>query len=246
MEVVASKGQRLIIDCGTGIRKLGLKLLKEQEVPEIPIFVTHVHWDHIQGLPFFLPIYMPRFKLRFLGAKESFGRLYSTLYDQMDGYVFPAKLQEVQSDINYQVVDDEGFTFGDMHCDIIRNNHPVPTYGLKIQDNGKTFCFLTDNELNIDKPQTSCQDFVKFCQGTDLLIHDAQYTEDDMKRTRGWGHSTFLEVIKLAEDAGVKNLGFFHHEPERTDDQLEKIIQELQGGTKVKLFGAREGEALDV
>ncbi|MDI6740408.1 MAG: MBL fold metallo-hydrolase [Candidatus Edwardsbacteria bacterium] len=246
-EVITASGQRLIIDCGTGIRKLGLKLLTEKNVPEIPIFITHVHWDHIQGLPFFLPIYMGRFKLRFLGAKESFGRLYSTLYDQMDGYVFPAKLQEVQSDTNFHEVDaGEPVTYGDAKFEIVRNNHPVPTYGVKISENGKSFVFMTDNELRDEKPHTGYDTFVKFCAGADLLIHDAQYTENEIKSKRGWGHSTFLETIKLAEDAGVKSLGFFHHEPERTDDQLDAIVKEMKGKTKISVFGTKEGEPLKI
>ena len=245
-ELLTASGQRLIIDCGTGARKLGLKILQEKDVPEIPIFVTHVHWDHIQGLPFFLPIYMARFKIKFLGAKETFGRLYSTLYDQMDGYVFPADLQEVQSTVNYQVVDDEGFDVGGAHVDLIRNNHPVPTYGLKICEQGKCFVFITDNELRAEKQQTPFDKFVQFCAGADLLIHDAQYTETQMRLTRGWGHSTFLETIQLAEEAGVKALGFCHHDPERTDEQLDEILKEMQAKTAIRLFGVTEGEMLEI
>ncbi len=245
-EVITSGDYRMIIDCGTGIRKLGLKLLKEKEPAAIPIFITHAHWDHVQGLPFFLPIYMPRFKLMFVSANDSFDRLYQTLYNQMDGYVFPADLQEVQSQVKFEIIDSKGFDFGGVHIDTIRNNHPVPTHGLRIKDGGKTFVFITDNELRAEKPVTPYQDFVAFCQGADILVHDAQYTEEDMKKTRGWGHSTFSEAIKLAEEAGVKRLGFYHHDPERTDDQLDEIIKQMQETTQVKLFGTREGEELEL
>lgn len=245
-EVITSGNYRMIIDCGTGIRKLGLKLLKEKESPTIPIFITHAHWDHVQGLPFFLPIYMPKFKLMFVSANDSFDRLYQTLYNQMDGYVFPADLQEVQSQVKFEIIDSKGFDFGGVHFDTIKNNHPVPTHGIRAAENGKKFCFLTDNELKSDKPQTDYSEFVRFCRDADVLVHDAQYTEEDMKKTRGWGHSTFKETIELAEEAGVKRLGFYHHDPERTDDQLDEIVKQMQETTKVKLFGTREGEELEL
>ncbi|HTY09123.1 MAG TPA: MBL fold metallo-hydrolase, partial [Candidatus Edwardsbacteria bacterium] len=102
------------------------------------------------------------------------------------------------------------------------------------------------NELKADKPQTPYDTFVTFCRGADLLIHDAQYTDEEIRTKRGWGHSTFAETIKLAEDAGVKALGFFHHDPERSDDQLDAIVRQMQATTKIRVSGVKEGELLTI
>lgn len=240
----------LIIDSGTGIRKLGEDLIK-RKIYDIDVFLTHSHWDHIQGFPFFAPIYLRNAKIKIFGRSSSYKQLKDIFTSQMSYEFFPVSFFDLQSKIDFIEVDTQQFELNRYRIKIIQINHPIFTVGIRVENNGKSFVFITDNELNDRNPRTSRNEFLKFCEGAEYLIHDAQFTEEEYRKRKGWGHSTFEQAIALASDSGVKNLGLFHHDPGRKDDELNKKEAELKKlcrdkKCKFKVFAIKEMDEIDL
>ncbi|MFB0515011.1 MAG: MBL fold metallo-hydrolase [Candidatus Neomarinimicrobiota bacterium] len=240
------KGDRtLVLDAGTGIRNLGKALLAD--TTDIYILISHNHWDHIQGFPFFAPLYQPD-RTVFVFQTPYEKRRLCALVDQMDGAHFPVKADELPSD--YQCVEEEMLTFLAAHgFNIARidTNHPGGGFGYRVEENGRSMVYLTDNELEPPYPRaTGFEEFVRFCQGSDVLIHDAQYREDDMPHKHGWGHSLVSQVCELARAAEVQNLILYHHDPDRSDTELDAIQEEANSrlqkmGQNIRCTVAYEG-----
>ena len=218
-------GENLIFDAGTGIRKLGMKMAQHRET--LLMLLSHGHWDHIQGYPFFDPIYQPDRDIIVCQGTEGNAIALKALLEQMDGSNFPVHAEDLPSRIaTIQEVDAylRKQPFHTVRKDL---NHPGGGHAYLIEEDGVTIAYITDNELEPpDQPHTSYDEWVDFCRGVDLMIHDAQYVEADMPAKHGWGHSLISQVRQLAVDAQVKNLVMYHHDPERTDAELDEIAIE--------------------
>jgi len=219
-------GHDIILDAGTGIRLLGEKL-KLSDKP-VDILLSHGHWDHIQGYPFFAPIYQPDRKIRVHTSLAEEQTQFFALFQQMNGASFPVQADDLPSD-TFCVFNDMNSILEDKNVIIERRalNHPGGGSAYKITEEGMSCAFVTDNELNPPYAMTTSYDaWVSFCSGVDVLIHDAQYDSSDMPLKHGWGHSTIEQVRQFALDAEVGCLAMFHHDPDRTDSQLDFIQQD--------------------
>jgi phosphoribosyl 1,2-cyclic phosphodiesterase len=250
LEVMLSDGSFLILDAGTGIRRLGKKLMDNGK-KDINIFLTHPHWDHIQGFPFFAPMYKNDFKIVVHGWPTTNRKVKDTITDQMEGTYFPVDFSQLAADIDFVEIEDYKLNYNTAQLSFMRNNHPVICHGIKIEEQGKSFVFMTDNELDASKPATSWDKFVEFCYGADLLVHDAQYTSDEIDARKGWGHSPFTRVLDLAKEAKVKSVGLFHHDPEHSDECIDRIISESEryikdNNLEITCFGAMEGQEKEI
>lgn len=219
-------GQDLILDAGTGIRKLGERLANLDS--DINLLLSHGHWDHIQGYPFFAPIYQPdRLINVYTALVGKHDQLYA-LFDQMDGANFPVRSDQLPSRV--QVISRETDTIiSETSMRIIHQklNHPGGGSAYRIEEEGASCAYVTDNELDPpDAPQTSYDEWVDFCQDVDVLIHDAQYLDSDMPHKHGWGHSLVSQVRTLAKDANAGCLVMYHHDPDRQDIEIDSIQQE--------------------
>jgi len=237
----------LILDAGTGIRNLGSSIIGQQDL-EIFVTITHSHWDHIQGFPFFTPIYQPDRPVHMFPTIHKKNVVLASLIDQMDGAHFPITPDQVPSDFNFitenplKFLTEKGF-----HLELIPMNHPGGAFGYKIKIDDKIICYFTDNE--IDPPYAKAielNELIEQCHQADVLIHDAQYVEKDMPLKHGWGHSLISQVTELGRAAEVRNLVYFHHDPERTDDELDKELEKAkqileENGTSIIPYFAYEG-----
>jgi phosphoribosyl 1,2-cyclic phosphodiesterase len=213
----------IILDAGTGLRVLGQRLIKHRK--PVNIVLSHGHWDHIQGYPFFAPIYQPEREINVFTSVESGHQLLCSLFDQMDGNNFPVKAEELPSHSSCIFKGAESVLY-ERRINIQKKplNHPGGGSAYKVNEDGMTVAYVTDNELEPPyKVNTRYDEWVHFLYGADVLIHDAQYTEDDMPHKHGWGHSLISQVRQLAVDAEIGALVMFHHDPDRTDAQLDEV-----------------------
>ncbi len=238
----------VIFDAGTGIRKLGNKIIQDHSDGTIHLFLTHSHWDHIQGFPFFVPAYSDNVQIKIFGCTPAFDKLKAILTNQMESGYFPVNFKELRANISFQEISKKEHWIQNACFTFIRNNHPGIAYGFKVNQNGKAIIFITDNELlpTINSSYTSMQQFIDFCRDGDVLIHDAHFLPEEMIVTAGYGHSSYEDAFKLGVEANVKHLVFFHHDPDRKDDEIEAIIRryrEKRDNLKIsmKLDAAREG-----
>ncbi len=236
--------RRIIMDAGTGIRSLGQDLSKSN-VCDCFVLLTHTHWDHINGFPFFGPAYDPKRSFRVLGGHlMGNGSIRDVLSTQMDNPMFPVPLDAMRAKLTL-----EDFNAGetlDLYPDVrIRTvllNHPNGATGYRIEYRGKSVCYVTDTEHVPGKPD---QSVLSLIDGADLVVYDCTYTEEEFKAKVGWGHSTWNEGMRLCQAANAKKLLVFHHEPDHDDafmDQLSNEAQEAWPGITV----AREGKVLNV
>jgi phosphoribosyl 1,2-cyclic phosphodiesterase len=242
--------QRLIFDAGSGIRVLGLDLLKNGGVYH-HIFLTHFHWDHIQGFPFFPPLYRPDIDLKIIGPKQNSIDVRSLFAGQMGPIYFPVPFSAVAARMSFDHLNEGTLQIGGVTLSTIRVKHPSYVVGYRIDAGGRSVCFIPDNEVegaDYEVKEGWRRRLVDFIHGADILIHDSMYTEHEYPNRVGWGHSTFRQSVRLAEEGEVGKLLFFHHDPERSDAQIDEIVgrvreEALARGSSVDMGAAAEGVA---
>ncbi|MCF8261693.1 MAG: MBL fold metallo-hydrolase [Melioribacteraceae bacterium] len=221
-------GDIMIIDCGSGIRNLGNELIanKHEQYENIYIGMTHTHWDHIQGFPFFKPAYDSRRKFTFspVLVHRHLRSLESVFAGQMQNEYFPIPMSKMGAQFYFPESKRTYMRMDNFEVFVNEHNHPGGALGIKIIADEKTFVFCTDveHEDGID------QNVVEFCKGADLLVHDAQFTPEELKSKHGWGHSSYAQACDVATQANVNNLALFHHDPEHTDNMLLDMEGESQ------------------
>lgn len=228
VEVRSRDDDIVIIDAGTGARRLGNRLLAEGR-DRFTILFTHAHWDHIMGFPFFKPIYRPETRIDLHGCPYAQATVKALISRVMAPPNFPVNFDDIRAEINYQEVCQVAFTIGSLIITPIALSHPNQGIGYRFEEDGKSFVFLTDNELTYRHPEgMAYDDYRAFAQGVDLLIHDAEYLPEDYLTTRTWGHSVYTDALRLALDAGVARLGLYHHNQERTDSAIDEMVAECR------------------
>jgi phosphoribosyl 1,2-cyclic phosphodiesterase len=224
-EIRSQDDDIIIIDAGSGIRRLGNKLLREQRLT-FTLFMTHSHWDHILGFPFFKPIYDPQTRITILGCTETQGDIKKLLARAMSTPFFPVPFSELEAEFIYEDDCVLSHRIGPLEIWPIPLNHPNGGQGYKFVENNKSFVFLTDNELGYHhRGGHSLEAYREFAQNADLLIHDAEFTPEEYQRTRGWGHSTYLQALDLAIQTRVARFGLFHHNQDRHDAAVDRMLQ---------------------
>jgi len=251
VEIILSDSTKLIMDAGTGIRKLGDKLTLENQTKPINLFLTHAHWDHIQGFPFFHPAHLKDFTIKFYGSAPYFSRLWDILRKQMESEYFPVNFDALSAKLEFNVVTKSQIQVGPALVTYSLLNHPGGCTAFKITEQDKSLIFMTDNELSAPHPTISKEQLTEFCRNTDLLIHDAQFTPRELAQKPGWGHSSYTEALQLAIDAQAKTLALFHHDPDRSDQQVDDILKDCQLKLEkekcpLKVLAAAEGAVIEI
>ncbi|MBN1307593.1 MAG: MBL fold metallo-hydrolase [Chitinispirillaceae bacterium] len=226
LEIRSNGGELIIIDAGSGIRHLGARLLEEKQ-RKINLIFTHLHLDHILGLPFFGPVYDRQTLLTIYGCPFNISNFQEALHGMMQAPYFPVDLNNLPCKIHYKDILSQSFKIGSVRIKPIPLNHPNGGLGFRIEENGAVFVFLTDNELGYDLPGAQpFEAYRDFSEGADLLIHDAEFNKEEYVNYKAWGHSRFTDAVELAVRAGVKRLGLFHINNKRTDRQVDGMVRE--------------------
>ncbi len=260
---VRADGELIILDAGTGIRQLG-QALKEEfggRAIRMTLLVTHTHWDHIQGFPFFAPAYDPKNKLRILAFEGPKQGLQATLSSQMESPYFPITMQEMPGHIEFEELKTMEFNIGAVEVKAAFMNHPGVCVGYRLSTKAGSVAYLPDNELfgrlrntntvyrsdeNTSFSRKQDNKLRDFISGADIVISDAQYDVDEYPQHIGWGHSCSADVVDLALESNVKQLFLFHHDPDHSDAHVAQMLaaarkQVFEAGSSMQVEGAREG-----
>ena len=263
----------LLCDAGTGIIAFGNEMMKQKDVRKLLIILTHYHWDHICGLPFFVPAFVPEWDISIFGPCQSSKDIEEYVSAQMRAPYFPVGTETWLAHINYpSPTEDHRMDYGPIAISYTNVHHPGTTYGYRIKVKGKTIIYISDNEclfleksisqqingMNAEEKELyetmrkeEYESELRLIEGADILIHDAQYTPEDYQAKRGWGHSCYIDTVNNAIAAGVKELYLYHHDPNYDDKQMEQIDKHCQQIIRSKnspLIShlAREGVIIDL
>lgn len=249
VELRADSGELVVFDAGTGMRVLGNHLQRERldgEPLRMHLFLSHLHWDHIQGLPFFRPAFDPRTKLTIYGPAQREKPLKDLLGMGMDDPFFPVDLDGLPADLAVTELREQTLEIGSLRVRTKILQHPSPCLAFRVESGRRSVVYATDTE---DAYTGRANPVGELARGADLLIHDAQYLDEDRKA--GWGHSTVESAIDVAVRAGVGTLVLYHHDPERSDDALDAIGLRSEAmvadrGATLRVIVGREGLELEV
>lgn len=247
VSIAGPDGRLVILDAGSGLRPLGHELMSgPTRAISADILLSHTHWDHIQGLPFFKPLSAMGNSFCIFGANQQGVSLEEILRRQMDPMVFPVPLRALAAAIQVREITEGDVDLPDFLVRAFRLRHPGTTLGYRLAPaaGGRDIAYVTDNELGDGAGYPVPTDWrarlVEFLAGTDTVIHDAMYSEQIIKARCGWGHSTPRQAVVLAAQAGCRRLILFHHEPEHDDDDLDRLLEDTRA------FAAREAGSLEV
>ena len=255
IEINLPDHELIILDAGTGIRELGNSLMLRNEKVRAHIFISHYHWDHIQGLPFFAPAYHAGNSLTIWGPEHPEFPLNKILSSQMESIHFPVESSSLSANITFKKLSPKNYFFSDTELKILRTNHPGINFSYSFTFNKRRFIYMTDNELlpKVAKAKSHIayerEDFIRFIHGADILIHDAQFSDMDYIKKKGWGHSPWREAAKLAAESEVKHFVLFHHDPNHSDGIIDSFVKECKEElkkmrTSIKCSGAMEGKTI--
>ena len=240
---VRADGQHLIFDAGSGLRPLGLSLAAEftGRPIDVTLLLTHTHWDHIQGFPFFVPAYQPQNHLRVIGYEGARSGLQDTLAGQMENPYFPVALAQMPGNIVFEELKEREFRLGAVVVRACRTKHPGITMAYRLETSAGALCYIPDHECSPDDPGGEVATLI---QGADVVILDSQYTADEYATKKGWGHGCLDAVVALACAAKVRQLYLFHHDPSHNDAFISGMLQHartLAGGSGTQVNVAKEG-----
>jgi CheY-like chemotaxis protein len=261
VEIVTNSGKRFVMDCGTGARPLGLHLMANAPKPiEATILLSHTHWDHIQGFPFFVPLFVPGNTFAVCGPKGGNAALPEVLSGQMEYTYFPIELGQLGARIDYRDITEGWRQIDDVRISAQFLNHPAVAFGYRIEADGASLLYLCDHEpfweplWHSDSEPCKLESILHdgdrlhatFMQNADVVIHDAQYTPEEYPAKKNWGHSTWRYVVQIAATAGVKKVFLTHHDPTHNDEFLLDVERKAQAladsiGSPLRVSCAREG-----
>lgn len=269
---ICADNHTLICDAGTGIIPLGNRLMKSKQNRELFIVLSHYHWDHINGLPFFVPAFSPDWKISILGPGDSPEDVAQAVGSQMKSPYFPVGTENWRARIEYKTYPKHRFEFGPLTVRYQSVHHPGLTYGYQISVGGRIITYIPDNECmfmektliqkgsKLNDEEKTYYDLMKdeeyeseleLSRGADILIHDSQYTFNEYEQKQGWGHSCYLDTVQSALDANVKLLFLFHHDPAHDDKFMEEIRKDAEAIVQMsekdmRCFVAREGMRIKI
>jgi phosphoribosyl 1,2-cyclic phosphodiesterase len=278
VEVRTSQGTLIVLDCGSGIRELGRSLLaggvNGTDKIKGHILLSHTHWDHIQGFPFFMPAFLPGHKFEIYAARDIDKKLADVLAGQMEYEYFPVTLDRMESRIGFHELREGSFEIDDARVTVQYLNHTSLCLGYRIEADGCSLAYCTDIEPNsrvlvrsdqrdgifevLDTEEAiraivheEDRRYANFMRGADLVIHDAMYTQEEYGTKLGWGHSSAEFATEISLLTGVQRLALFHHEPVHNDDKIQDMVDVCNGmvaqsGRSLQVLGASEGLELDL
>jgi phosphoribosyl 1,2-cyclic phosphodiesterase len=238
----------IIFDLGTGLRQLGFEMPTDGSFCGTAL-VTHIHWDHVQGLPFFPPIHVPGARLDIYGPAQEGGTLHDVFGEFMCPPYFPVHFSELQGDVQFHDVMDDDLSIGNAKVKVRPVPHCGPTVGYRVDWDGVSVAYISDHQAPPGLNHVA-DPVLELCDGVDLLIHDAQYTPAEYQQKADWGHCTVDYAVLVAKEAAVKRLALFHHDPGHSDDDLDELLDGARCTATYmgvpEVMAAYEGLALDI
>ena len=244
---VRADGQIVILDAGTGLRPLGAALGAEfrGKALDLTMFITHTHWDHIQGFPFFAPAYEAQNRIRVLGFEDARRGLAAAFAGQMEAPYFPVALSDMPGGIVFEELGGEAVQVGPIRVSACRTNHPGVCHGYRLDTGAGSICYIPDHEAGAADSGSGTAAVAELIRDADLVILDAQYTAEEYRGREGWGHSSMEDAVRIARDARAKRLQLFHHDPSHSDEFLDRMLEKarrIASGSGMRVESAREGE----
>ncbi len=260
VEVRTSSNQLIILDAGSGIRELGKHLCTNGCDKSIHILISHYHWDHIQGIPYFLPLYEKNHEIIFYGETSYGEKIKEILSNQMTSNYFPININEMSAGTTFKEIKvNSSYKIDGVKVETLRANHSSPTITYKITDGNKSLVYMTDNELKLHQTSNGYsyleikelnKDLIDFCSGSDYLIHDSMYDETTILGKKGWGHSGNITLAYFSIISKIKNLILFHYNPDYSDDKIDAILQETGAifeseNSEINCLASKEGMCIE-
>jgi ribonuclease BN (tRNA processing enzyme) len=237
----------LLLDLGTGLAAFGRQVPSHEPFAGTAL-VTHLHFDHVLGLPFFEPVNRPGGRLEIYGPRQATGELAGAFADLIRPPYFPIELKDLAGEIEYHEVSDNRFTVGAFDVLSRLVPHVGPTLGFRVEHDGAAVAYLSDHQAppGVD---TVVDGVLELCAGVDLLVHDAQYTPSELRAKHDWGHSSVDYAVLVAREAGARRLALFHHDPAHGDDDIDRMLESVSSAAEdagIALFAAAQGMAVDL
>ena len=239
----------IILDAGTGLRELGDSMLKEfsGRNVELHMLISHTHWDHIQGFPFFRMAYLPGTTINFYGGL-SVSALEKPIFGQMEREYFPVSLNELQSTLRFNALTRSPFKINDVTIHFTHLIHPTLAIGFRIEYKGKVLVYATDSEISSDPDieKINERNISRLVHDADVLVADCQYTMEEYQNKSGWGHTAIEKSVEISNKYNVKNLFAFHHDPARTDDMIDVMIEKARAlaSPRLRVYAAKEKQVI--